>query len=94
VPAEAQADETVSELEGRGCTHIEVECAVCGRITRRSLFLMRTRGEITPETTFEAIVGRIRCAKCKASPRPGSARPVQGDVASLDKARKVRKDSR
>ena len=92
--AEEQAGETVAELESRGYTHIEIKCAVCDHISRRSLFLLRTRGEIARNMTFEAVARHVSCAKCKAKPHPGSACPVQQEIASPEKARKVRKDSR
>jgi hypothetical protein len=92
VVTERRADETVAELESRGLTQLEIECAACGHIARMSLFLLRTRRHITPEMTFEAVVSRVSCTKCKAKPNPESVRPMRQET-SPDRPRKVRKDS-
>jgi hypothetical protein len=54
-----------TELERLGYTHLEMRCATCGHVGTKSFFLLRTRGIITDETTFPAVVERIRCAKCR-----------------------------
>ena len=89
---EWRANETVAELESRGLTLLEIECAACGHVSRMSFFLLRTRGQVTPVITFEAVVSRVNCTKCRAKPNPGSVRLMRQDT-SPDKPRKVRKDS-
>jgi hypothetical protein len=85
-------NETVAELESRGLTQLEINCATCGHVGRMSLFLLRTRGQVTPEMTFEAVVSLVSCTKCRAKPTPGWVRLMRQDT-SPDKPRKVRKDS-
>jgi hypothetical protein len=89
VAAEEQASETVAELESRGCTHIEIACAACGHVGRRSLFLLRTRAQIARNMTFEMVARCIRCAKCRARANLRLVRVVWPEMASPQKTGKV-----
>ncbi len=92
VTSERRANETVAEFESQGLTQLEIKCAACGYVGRMSLFLLRTRGQVTPEMTFEAVVSRVSCTKCRAKQNPGSVRLMRQET-SPDTPRKVRKDS-
>jgi hypothetical protein len=67
----------LTKLERLGYTHLEMSCATCGHVGTKSFFLLRTRGTIADETTFAAVVERIRCAKCRQNLPPTLIRPLQ-----------------